>query len=345
MVPAYPELSPSLLTTILKAYGSLSAGSVRAIQLVEWFETPPSHHARLVLCFETGTITTAPPQVLLKAPKPHKRARGLRELRFYREVAPLMPGFPLIPCVGAAVLPPDGLPILLLADLSATHATVSRPALTWGHIETMAALLASFHAFWWAHPGLAVAADEPPITRLVAERQGIAAGAEEFLIRYGAELSPTIQRVIQHYVTDGETVLLARVAQGPLTLCHPDSHEGNVLFPREGTGATLLIDWHRYEQWWGPADLAVLVNRCVPNQWLERRDELLSHYHATLVRCGVRGYSLSDCREDYRLGVLDLLSQAIGSRDAAPWIVRHLPSILHELDALDCAGLFAVPPR
>lgn len=88
----------------------------------------------------------------------------------------------------------------------------------------------------------------------------------------------------------------------------------------------------------------MLVNRCIPVRWLGRRDALLSHYHAALIRWGVRSYSLHDCREDYRLGVLDLLGQAIGSRNIAPWIARHLPPILHELEALDCAGLFAVPP-
>lgn len=111
-MPAYPELSPPLLTTILKAHGSLSAGAVRTIQLVEQFETPPSLHAHPALGFEAGTITTTPTQVLLKAPKQHKRARGLRELRFYRKVAPLMPGFPLAPCVGTAMLPPDDLPVV-----------------------------------------------------------------------------------------------------------------------------------------------------------------------------------------------------------------------------------------
>jgi hypothetical protein len=179
---------------------------------------------------------------------------------------------------------------------------------------------------------------------LPLERQGLAADAHAFLARYGAALAPTVRRLVQRYVTDGEALLLARVGRGPLTLCHPDSHEGNVLFPQDGADTAVLIGWHRYQHWWGPADLAVLVNRCVPGRWLGRRDTLLIHYHTALRRWGVRDYSLSDCRADYRLAVLDLLGQAIASWQSERWIARHLPPILHELDALDGAGLFAEPP-
>lgn len=113
-----------------------------------------------------------------------------------------------------------------------------------------------------------------------------------------------------------------------------------MLFPRSGSGPVYLIDWHGYQQWWGPSDLAVLVNRCVPLAQLAERERLLQHYHAALVRGGVADYSLAECRADYRLGVLDYIATAIGYRHWQPWIERHLPPLLHELEQLACDALF-----
>lgn len=241
-------LTPATLSAILKAHGHLTRGVVTEVELLRSFETPPSLLAQLRLGFAPGTQTTAPTALLCKWPKPHKLARGRREQRFYVEVAPLMGSFPLVPCFGAAELPPTGWPLLLLADLSASHTEVARADLAWSQIETMVALLARLHAHWWEHPALPRAADDDPVARCAADVAAARHGADEFFALYGAQLPARARRVFERYLADGETLLCARARRGPLTLCHPDSHQGNVLFPRVASDPAYLIDWHGYQR-------------------------------------------------------------------------------------------------
>lgn len=78
----------------------------------------------------------------------------------------------------------------------------------------------------------------------------------------------------------------------------------------------------------------MLLNRCVDRAQLTRRDELLRQYYALLRDGGVEEYSWAQCRADYRLGVVEYLGVAIGYRRWQPWVARHLPPLLHEIDAL-----------
>lgn len=187
MTAALPQqLTPELLTATLQRSGHLTSGAVSGVSVVRSFETPPSVLAQLHLSFAPATQRSAPAELLFKTPKAHKLARGRREARFYRELAPLMPGLPLVPCYAADELPEAAAPFLLLADLSATHQEIPRAALTWQRLEAMVDLLAQLHAHWWEHPDLAWAAAQSPEERLRGEFTGIMAGYGEFIALHGA---------------------------------------------------------------------------------------------------------------------------------------------------------------
>lgn len=340
MTTAFPQqLTPELLTATLQRSAHLTSGSVSGVTIVRSFETPPSILAQLRLTFAPGTETSAPAELLFKMPKAHKLARGRREARFYRELAPLMPALPLVPCYAADELPEVDAPFILLADLTATHQEIPRAALTWQQLGAMVDLLAQLHAHWWEHPDLGWAAVQSPEERLTDEFAGITAGYREFIELHGHRLAPAERCVFDAYVQEGPALLLDRARRGPLTLCHPDSHQGNFLFPRHDNGPIYLIDWHGYQSWWGPADLAVLILRCLSVEQIQRRDELVHRYYQQLLRRGLTRYRWEQCREDYRLGIIDFLGSAIGYRRWQPWIDRHLPPLLHELGALACGDL------
>ncbi len=152
--PETVALSPGRLAAVLRAHGHLAGGNVAAVEVVKSFETPPSRVVKLAVAYSSDAPASDPRRLFVKAPKPHKLHRGRREVRFYTEVAPLMPGVPLPRCFGVVEEPASGVPALLLEDLSATHVDTEWPVPR-AAMEGMLDALARLHAAWWDDTHLA----------------------------------------------------------------------------------------------------------------------------------------------------------------------------------------------
>ena len=305
-----------------------------AVEVLERFETPPSTVAKLRLSYSDDAPMAAPPRLFLKAPKPHKLRRGRREVRFYAEVAPLMPDVPLPRCYGVGEDVPSGMPFVLLEDLSATNGGIEWPA-SRAAMEGMLDALARLHAAWWDRSDLNETAGEHvahDLRTYFADSTRFWSKLEPGLHeRLPAEQCQAYERMFPR----ARTLALARATHSRhMTLCHPDSHDGNFLLPR-GDGPVLIVDWHGYRVGWGAQDVAMLVARSQPAAHLgDGGAALVRFYYERLLHHGVRDYTWDACWDDYRLEAIANLFW-----NHLMWIVPKLDVVLRVFDACRCAEL------
>ena len=330
-----PAIGPGRLAAALRAHGHLPCGDIAAVEVVKSFETPPSTVVKLAVAYSADAPASAPRRLFVKAPKPHKLHRGRREVRFYTEVAPLMPGVPLPRCFGVVEEPASGVPALLLEDLSGTHAGTEWPVPR-ASMEGMLDALARLHAAWWDHPHLVEAAGAD----IADDLQAIFARGDH----YWSQLAPALHerfsteacRAYEHWFEAAQPLLLARATGGrDRTLCHPDSHYGNFLLPRTD-GTVYIVDWHGYRTGWGAQDVAMLIARSQPPEQLaDGGYDLVRFYHERLLGHGVTGYAWDSCWQDYRLEAIANLFW-----NHLMWIVPKLDVVLQVWTACRCAELF-----
>ena len=184
--------------------------------------------------------------------------------------------------------------------------------------------LARIHAHWWESERLREWRWLPS-TRRQAELYAplVQGGWESFAERIVPRIDPAFLPVGERLTREWGSIY-ERGAASAATLIHGDFRIENFLFGERGGGDEIVIlDWQLAGYGSGPRDLAYFIGQGFdPQQRRAVSDELLALYHATLVECGVRGYSFAQCRDDYRLGLLaSLFIPLVGVRgvdDLAP---------------------------
>ena len=318
MLPTWirlPEesIAAEWLTEVLRSSGNLINGAVVSVTSA-MFETPPSVLTRLTVKYSRNASVDASRHLILKVPKPHKVQRFLREVRFYRRVAPLLAGVGLVRCVafceGDAFHPPW----LLLEDVTVTHRSADGEDLAASDLAEIASGLAGLHATMWNHAQLEEAVGISAEASFWNDCEGNERRYGELVGIFGDRLPDHWKRIYRGALDDVPALLLTRIQQGALTLCHPDSHSGNFLLPRKRkSNSVLIVDWHDYLIGWGVGDVARLL---MGDTELRRQHEqqALRHYHAALCAAGVSGYDWSELWEDYRLSVLRNIFVPLGNR-------------------------------
>ena len=98
--------------------------------------------------------------------------------------------------------------------------------------------------------------------------------------------------------------ILRELRTVPQTLLHGDYHLYNMLF-RSADHEVCIIDWQRPLKGPGLWDLAHFMSLCVGIETHRKSEsDILETYHSLLVENGVSGYSLAQCKDDYRLALL-----------------------------------------
>lgn len=234
--------------------------------------------------------TAGPVSVVLKvaATDVSSRQTGLalglyeREVRFYREVAPIISG-PLAPCYHAAFDPGTGVFDLLLGDAApASVGDEIRGATV--HDATLALVeLGRVHGPVLGNPALAEADwlnRESPMNQALMTQ--LYAG---FIGRYRDTIAPEYREVCERLVSSFDAYLAQESAQErPKGLVHGDYRLDNMLFGERDADRTLtVVDWQTVTL--GPAmtDVAYFLGCALSVQ--NRRDHydtLLRAYHAAL---------------------------------------------------------------
>lgn len=189
------------------------------------------------------------------------RPQALRELRFYRELAPRLP-IPVPRLLGSIVVR-EGVALLISAH---GHRTAANE---WPHDQwtTVAAQAAALHrqSRSSAPPRWARRPSDPDprsISRAVAAWQHLD--------------HPAIAAKVPGLVTDVTRLL----AQAPPTLIHGDCHVDNLLTCDEG--GVVWVDWQEVTTGAGPEDLALLWQRAEFDGARPPRSAMITAYEAGL---------------------------------------------------------------
>jgi hypothetical protein len=181
--------------------------------------------------FAARTATGAAAYLKVTAAGPAAR----RELRFYREVAPVVPV--RTPPLLASLDHEDGV-ALLLADAGRTHDPGCWPPQRWSELG---AALAALHAM-----------PVPPEPRWRWRDEGISAVGETFWTGRLPELADVVA---------DRARLRAAIDALPPVFVHGDCHTGNLL---HGPGGLVFCDWQSARVGSPAADLAFLSVRAAP---------------------------------------------------------------------------------
>lgn len=346
MNPTLVERPDDLTTDWLT--DAIGAGRVTAFSSERIGTGQMSECYRVALTYADGD--SGPASVVLKvaAADASSRQTGLamglyeREVRFYTDVAPGLPG-PLSPCLHAAYDPATGVFDLLLGD--AAPAVVG-DEINGASIAQATLALTQLGRVHGPLLGDAALAGADWLNRESPLSQGLLAALYAgFSERYGGAIAPEHRDVCERLVASFDAYCLAEAADGrPQGLVHGDYRLDNLLFGEDGADRPLtVVDWQTVT--WGPAltDVAYFLGCALPvEQRRTHAEALLRAYHDALgpdapltiddVRDGVRHASF--------FGVMmSIVSPMLvertdrGDRMFMTMIARHCSHVL-DLDAL-----------
>lgn len=337
------QISPALLTDLLRAGQHLAQGQVTAIT---------QHTARpfgsvisvLTLTYSSDAPASAPRQLCLKYDPPGSAARD-REVHFYRSVAPHVSVPCLVPCYSAVFAPQTGAYHLLLRYIpETTHYQIAREApASAAESRQMLAVLARWHAAWWDHPRLATdLAPQVDAELLAASAAPHFAAYADFL---GARLTPLRHRIYEQVLTRFPARLAARLARGSgLTLVHDDAHVWNFLLPRDpAQHGVYLLDWQQWGVSVGTHDVAYQIALFWDSARRAQLEQaLVRHYHAVLQEEGVQNYPWETCWTDYRLFAIRNVLVPLWAWGRGHWAPHRWQQVEQAFQAfadLECAEL------
>lgn len=290
-----------VLTIDVRPIGNGMAGTVVQVAL-EYDHRPQTAPASVIVKLEAAAGATRDMALRLGIYE--------REARFYTEVAPAFPApLPrLYHCSGADT----GCYALALEDLSPAREGSLLHGCTFEQAETVVGWMATAHASWWASPRLDALAWLPAPNYAAASNLATESTDKAWRI-FRRKLGDGAPR---HVIALGERLgnsprVLDQLSAPPLTIVHGDLRAPNVMFAPDGTPAA-IVDWQTVMRGRGPMDLAAFfLFGLSPDDRRRAESTLLPAYCGLLADRGVEGYSLEQCRRDYRLGLVDQFSQIV----------------------------------
>ena len=339
--------TPATLSEWLRRSGSLPVGAVADIHVELEFATSISSLTFLTATYTPDVPATLPRRLVVKSPHiPLAAPNGQSgEAVFYRRVAPLLGGPPLVCCLAAFDEGDGDAETVVLEDLRKTH---DHPPWPLPPSRTQCELaidaLVRIHSHWWEAPTLGRTVGQlhtrGSLTTMV---QGVAAHLPAFMDAFGDALSAEGRRVYERVFSSSLEPWLRLTDTRALTIVHGDAHSWNFLFPRSGEGRAFLIDWQLWHLDLGARDLAFMMAlHWYPSRRRELERPLLESYHRGLQARDLTRYTLEDLWLDYRRCVVRNLTIPIlfWSRGMKPegWWHR-LECALAAYHDLDCEEL------
>lgn len=354
IVDTIEELTPEWFTGVLHEGGSLpSERSVREARNALLGTGQVGMVVRSELEYD-GESGDAPGSVVVKLPAADSGKRqvgaamGLyeSEVRFYREIAPLVST--AIPRLHWGDVEADSGRITLVIDDLTTCAEVGDmiAMATLEQAELAFAELVKLQAPLWNDPrlrSLSWLADSSRAQRLF---DAVAPAIEPFKAAYGDRLEPEHVALVERLAPKA-SAWPAKALVAPLVVIHGDYRLDNMLFGSvESAPPVSILDWQACRL--GPPllDHSIFLSSCMraEDRRAHERD-LLRGYHEGLVASGVTGFSFDDCLESYRISSLYPLLLTVSmsmflaqtERDREVWtqLLRGTAELVHDLDAAE----------
>jgi hypothetical protein len=328
------QLTPELLTELLRAHGALPYGKVIEAQR-ETFDTGQAQAVHLALVYSPEAPPNAPRRLFAKLSRHDRDYPGYdalceSEAIFYRVFAPEIGAPPLARCYAVQYDPAGRRTHLLLEDLAETHGVPRFPDAwplppPYGLFEQIVDALSRCQAVCWDHPRLGeLPGGYPAHACTPLSTQTGARAYPRFAGELDDRLSPGARRIFEQVLAAYPGLDRRMAAREHLTVCHGDFIFGNVLLPNDSQRhAVRIVDWELCSVNLGTFDLAEILSL----HWdagpaSERERDLLTRYYGGLLAHGVTGYSWEQCWYDYRLAVINHLFTPIQQ-----WADRHWPGL------------------
>ena len=299
------ELTPSWLQGALRAAGYDVTITGLAVEPIGTGQLSVSLRARFDIATEVSGL---PRSVVVKIPAADAGLRSLMsqaylsEIGFYHELAATVDVD--VPACHLVTAAPDGSSFtLILEDMAPATPGDQISGATVGEVAQAIRNLAGLHGPRWGDPTLR----ESRWLRTQGEAMN-ASLAEVYPLllpqvaeRLGAALSPEDHATLQEVATVLGAFFKARSHR--YSLIHGDYRLDNLLFgPDERVS---VVDWQTLAVGLPARDLAYVIGTSL--SVADRRaaeGDLVRGYWEDLLRRGVTGYSLAECFDDYRLGML-----------------------------------------
>lgn len=272
-----------------------------------------------------------PRSVVIKFATPHAPIRAVMhrfgfyraEVEFYRQLS-VDAGIPTPHCHAADIDDDSGHFVLVLEDMApARGGDPLTPQVD--DVRMAIPYLARFHARWWAHPRLRTFGwivhpeSEAYRIRVAGLQQAFGGALGVVRQRLGEAFPPVLAHAGERMLANWTDFIASRQTATP-TLVHRDFHAQQIFYPSAQGGRFAVFDWQTIAIGRGAEDLARLVSTGLTTaDRLEHENLCVAMYHAELVHAGVAGYSLEQCRDEFRLGLTaSLITNVIASATLDP---------------------------
>jgi hypothetical protein len=292
-------LTPEWFTVALR--GSASGARVRDVVL-ERQGGLASLTFRARLSYDASAGGKGPESVVVKlAAVPRFGELGL-EVRFYEEIAPLLPVE--VPAVHFAQVDREGgRLVLLLEDLMLRDRVAPFTSADLGlAVDSMAAM----HARFWGSPELDRFTHLRSIANFIERVEGrLQTGLLSLLEQFGDWLNAETKALLER-LSAGFRHAAEPLARAPRTLAHHDLSRRNLFVESDANGVRrlLYIDWQVVQAVPGVRDLSFLIENEGGGLSIDDERALLRRYHASLLKFGVGGYSYDRLEQDYRRSII-----------------------------------------
>jgi len=235
-------------------------------------------------------------------------APGCRsEVSFYESVAETV-RIPLPECFYSAIAEEGASFVLLLSDLAPSAQGDQIAGCTPMAARAAVTALAGLHGPGWCDPrwsdASGVVMSKPNEASAIALAEFARIATDQFLATLGPQLSPACQEVLDEHPDVLADWLLLKPSR--FSILHGDYRLDNIMFSPD-QGRVHVVDWQTMAVGLPARDLAYFIATSLhPDERSQHELDLVRSYHEALLSEGVASYSLEDCWEDYRLGMLQV---------------------------------------
>ena len=227
-----------------------------------------------------------------------------REIRFYREVAAVVPV--RLPRLYYADIQ-AGQGALMMEDLGFATPGDQVAGMHAAQVIATVRLMARLQARFWNNEALAALAWMPTSNHIEVDYDGKWPSLVE---HFGAVVGDAGLAAGARLLDGGAAWVEAEIERRPRTIVHSDLRADNLLFGTPGTAdEVLVVDWQIAIRSMGAFDVARLMGGSeLPEERRGHQFEVLCAWHDELCAAGVRDYPYDEALRDFRLGALSAIS-------------------------------------
>ncbi len=196
---------------------------------------------------------------------------------------------------------------LVMEDLSPARSGSQLEGCSLPQAGDVLSMLADIHARFWGDPGVPSMQPERFASAILVN---MAQCWEPFRKRYRELLGDTTADF--EWMWRNPNAVAAHRLSRPTTLFHGDVHPENIIFPGDGRGKPVLLDWQLAGRGLAANDVSFfLVKSITAEQRRTNEEQLLRDYFGLLPEQARKEYSVSDFRLDYRACVTRSMLSAV----------------------------------